>query len=150
MAADDVDQTIADAVGAGMYARDYACQALGIALQSIGPGRATMTMSVRGDMVNGHDICHGGMIFTLADSCFAYACNSYNQNAVARHCTITFEKPARLGDVLTAIGREVHMGGRNGTYDIAVTDQDGAVVALFRGNSRTIEGEVVPGLVIEA
>lgn len=149
MAMDNVDQEIADAVGAGMYARDYASQTLGIALESIGPGRATMIMTVRGDMVNGHDICHGGLIFTLADSCFAYACNSYNRNAVARHCTITFEKSARRGDMLTATGREVYMGGRNGTYDITVTDQDGAVVALFRGNSRTIEGEVVPGLVIE-
>ena len=119
---------------------------LGITLDSIGPGEAVVRMTVAEDMVNGHDIAHGGFTFTLADTCFAYACNSYNRNTVAQHCAITFVKAAREGDVLTATGREVLRSGRSGAYDIVVTDQDGAVVALFRGNSRTIDGEVVPRL----
>ncbi|MDJ0947985.1 MAG: hydroxyphenylacetyl-CoA thioesterase PaaI [Alphaproteobacteria bacterium] len=143
-----VDQEIADQVGAGMYARDFAAQKMGIRLEAIGPGTAVVTMPVSDDMVNGHDIGHGGFTFTLADTCFAYACNSYNKNAVARHCEISFIKPTRRGDVLTATGREVHKAGRSGTYDITVTDQTGEVVALFRGHSRIVEGEVVPDLTI--
>lgn len=143
-----VGEEIAHKVGAGMYERDYAAQKLGIRLEAIGPGWAVMTMEVAGDMVNGHDIGHGGFIFALADTCFAYACNSYNRVTVAQHCDISFLKAARRGDVLTATGREAHRAGRNGVYDISVTDQDGEMVALFRGNSRTIEGEVVKDLVI--
>ncbi len=143
-----VDQEIAEQVGAGMYARDVAAQKMGISLEAIGPGTAVVRMTVRDDMVNGHDIGHGGFTFTLADTCFAYACNSYNQNAVARQCEIRFTKAARRGDVLTATGREVYHRGRSGVYDITVTDQTGDVVALVRGHSRTIEGEVVPDLVI--
>ena len=146
----DAAQRLAEAVGRGMYARDVAAQALGIALLEIRPGYARVSMSVRPDMVNGHDICHGGLIFTLADTAFAYSCNAYNRTAVAQHCTITFLAPARRGDVLTAEAVEQARSGRNGVYDIKVTNQKGEVVALFRGNSRVIEGEVVPGLAAAA
>jgi acyl-CoA thioesterase len=130
--------------GQAMYARDRAAQALGIALVEIRPGYARMRMTVRPDMVNGHDTCHGGLIFTLADAAFGYSCNSHNRNAVAQHCTITFLKPAKLGEVLTAEATEQTLGGRNGVYDIKVTNERGELVALFRGNSRVIAGEVVP------
>jgi acyl-CoA thioesterase len=143
-------QRLAEAVGRGMYARDVAAQALGIALLEIRPGYARMSMPVRPDMVNGHDICHGGLIFTLADTAFAYSCNAYNRTAVAQHCTITFLAPARRGDLLAAEAEERARSGRNGVYDIKVTNQKGEAVALFRGNSRVIEGEVVPGLAAHA
>jgi acyl-CoA thioesterase len=146
----DASQRLAEAVGRGMYARDDAARALGIALLEIRPGHARMSMPVRPDMVNGHDICHGGLIFTLADTAFAYSCNAYNRTTVAQHCTITFLAPARRGDLLTAEAEERARSGRNGVYDIRVTNQKGETVALFRGNSRTIEGEVVPGLAASA
>jgi len=136
-------QRIADAVGHGMYARDHAARALGITLEQIAPGRARMRMTVRQDMVNGHDLCHGGMTFTLADTAFAYACNSYNRSAVAASCHIVFTAPARRGDVLTAVAEEKSLEGRSGVYDIAVTDQNGRGVALFRGHSRRLESKVV-------
>ncbi|HYB55075.1 MAG TPA: hydroxyphenylacetyl-CoA thioesterase PaaI [Alphaproteobacteria bacterium] len=139
----DRAQRLADAVGRGMYARDRAAQALGIRLVEIGPGHALTRMTVRQDMVNGHDTCHGGLIFTLADAAFGYSCNSHNRNAVAQHCTITFLKPAKLGEVLTAEATEQTLGGRNGVSDIKVTNERGELVALFRGNSRVIAGEVV-------
>ncbi|HLI12535.1 MAG TPA: hydroxyphenylacetyl-CoA thioesterase PaaI [Alphaproteobacteria bacterium] len=141
----DEAQRVADEVGRAMYARDYAAQALGITLLAIGPGRARMAMTVRPDMVNGHDICHGGLIFTLADTAFAYACNAYNRNAVAQHCTITFLAPGHSGDRLTAEAVEQSLSGRNGVYDIRVVNQKGETVALFRGNSRQVTGEVVAG-----
>lgn len=140
----DTAERLAIAVGRSMYERDLASQALGIALAEIRPGYARMTMTVRPDMVNGHDLCHGGLIFMLADSTFAFSCNSYNRNAVAQHCTISFLKPARQGDRLTAEAAEQSLSGRSGVYDIKVTNQEGELVALFRGNSRTIAGEVVP------
>ncbi|HKO08748.1 MAG TPA: hydroxyphenylacetyl-CoA thioesterase PaaI [Alphaproteobacteria bacterium] len=140
----DRAQRLADAVGKGMYARDRAAQALGIRLVEIRPGHALTRMSVRQDMVNGHDTCHGGLIFTLADAALGYSCNSHNRNAVAQHCTITFLKPAKLGEVLTAEATEQTLGGRNGVYDIKVTNERGELVALFRGNSRVVAGEVVP------
>ena len=143
-------QRLSEAVGRGMYARDVAAQALGITLLEIRPGCARMSMPVRPDMVNGHDICHGGLIFTLADTAFAYSCNAYNRTTVAQHCTITFLASARRGDLLTAEAEEQARSGRNGVYDIKVTNQKGEVVALFRGNSRVIEGEVVPGLAAPA
>lgn len=137
---------VAQAVGTGMYERDRTAKALGIALEEIGPSRARMRMVVRDDMVNGHDICHGGLIFTLADTAFAYACNSHNLVTVAQHCTITFLAPAKKGDVLVATAHEHTKVGRNGVTDILVTREDGEVIAAFRGNSVTIKGEVVPGL----
>ncbi len=136
-------QRVAEAVGRIMYDRDACVLAMGIVLEEIRPGYARMTMTVRKDMTNGHQIGHGGMIFTLADACFAYACNAYNQIAVAAGCDITFPSPAKLGDRLTAVAEERHLKGRNGVYDVTVTNQDGEVVALFRGHSRRIQGQVV-------
>ena len=126
-----------------MYARDLASQSLGMKLLEIRPGFARMAMSVRPDMCNGHLICHGGLIFTLADSTFAFACNSYNHSTVALGCTIDFMAPAKAGDVLTATGEMRQQGSRTGLYDIAVTNQDGVSVALFRGKSYRIKGTVL-------
>jgi len=136
-------QALAEAVGREMYERDRAAQALGIALEEIRPGYARMRMTVRNDMVNGHDVCHGGLTFALADTAFAYACNSHNHVTVAQAATIEFLAPGKLGDTLTAIGEERHMRGRNGVYDIAVTNQRGEAIALFRGKSFRLTGHVV-------
>ena len=135
-------QQLAEAAAAAMYARDRASIALGMKLLEVGPGSASMKMPVREDMVNVHDTCHGGLIFTLADSTFAYACNSHNKNAVAVTCLIEYMRPACVGDVLTASGREQGLEGRNGVYDIRVENQNGELVALFRGKSMQIKGEV--------
>lgn len=132
-------------VGQAMWSRDNATNALGMQLISIAPGVATITMQVRSDMVNGHHICHGGLIFTLADSAFAYACNSYNLNTVASACHIDFLAPAREGDVLEATATERSTSGRTGVYDIEVKVQGGKLVALFRGKSYRIKGEVIAG-----
>ena len=113
-------------------------------LVSCEPGRAVVRMVVREAMLNGHDICHGGLIFTLADSTFAYACNSHNKVTVAAGCSIEFLKPAHLGDVLTCEGVEQVLQGRHGVYDMKVRNQKGEVVALFRGKSTSIQGTVVP------
>jgi acyl-CoA thioesterase len=148
--ADDVapphdPQTLAEAVGRAMFARDLASQALGMTLDLVGPGTATMTMTVRPDMCNGHRTCHGGLIFTLADSTFAFACNSYNHPAVALGCTIDFMTPAHQGDLLTAVARVRQQGSRTGVYDITVTNQAGREIALFRGKSYRIKGTVLDG-----
>lgn len=137
---------LAEAVGLAMYRRDQASQMLGITLDTIAPGRAQMTMRVRPDMCNGHGICHGGLIFTLADSTFAFACNSYNMNAVALGCTIDFMATARNGDALRAVGEMRQQGARTGLYDISVVNQDGHAIALFRGKSYRIQGDVLSGL----
>ena len=137
--ADELARLCADA----MWASDNASRALGMTICEIGPGRAKLTMTVREDMTNGHGMCHGGFIFTLADSAFAFACNSYNQNAVAQHCSVTFIRPGKLGDKLTAVAVERSRAGRSGIYDITVTGGDGKVVAEFRGHSRVIEGRLV-------
>jgi acyl-CoA thioesterase len=126
-----------------MYARDRASQSLGIKIDGVGPGRAELTMPVRADMFNGHAICHGGFIFALADSAFAYACNSYNVTTVASGCAIDFVAPAREGDVLTAKARERTVSGRTGVYDIEVRNQRGETIALFRGKSYRIKGHVI-------
>lgn len=143
-----IDQDIAEQVGAGMYARDRAAQTLGIDLVAIGPGRATMRLAVGEDMLNLHGACHGGFIFSLADTCFGYACNSYNQMSVGRQCEISYIKPAGVGDVLTGDAREVHRNRRNTIYDVTVTNHDGEVVALLRGHARILEGEVVPNVTV--
>ena len=109
----------------------------------VAPGRAEVTMEVRADMLNGHAICHGGFIFTLADSAFAYACNSYNLSTVASGCAIDFVAPAREGDVLTARAAERSAAGRTGVYDIEVVNQRGETIALFRGKSYRIKGHVI-------
>lgn len=142
----DTAQRIAAAVGENMYPRDHAARALGIKLLEIRPGFARMSMEVRPDMLNGHDICHGGLIFTLADTAFAYACNSGNRVTVAQHCAVTFLAPARRGDVLTATAKERHRAGRTGFTDIDVTDQTGRLIAVFRGHSYQLNGEVVPNI----
>jgi acyl-CoA thioesterase len=132
-------------VAAAMYARDRASQAMGMRIDGVGPGHARLTMSVRADMLNGHAICHGGFIFTLADSAFAFACNSYNHNTVASGCAIDFVAPAREGDVLCATATERSVSGRTGVYDIEVANQRGETIALFRGKSYRISGNVVDG-----
>ena len=136
-------QALAERVAAGMYSRDRASQALGMRIAAVGPGHAELVMTVRGDMLNGHAICHGGFIFSLADSAFAFACNSYNQSTVASGCAIDFVAPAREGDALTAIAQERSVSGRTGVYDIEVKNQRGETVALFRGKSYRIKGHVI-------
>lgn len=131
-------QEIAEKCSAVMLANDAASQGLGINIQAIEPGKAVLSMTVDETMLNGHKTCHGGFIFTLADSAFALACNSYNKTAVAAACDISFVRPAHAGNVLTADAREVHKAGRNGIYDIRITDQDNQTIALFRGKSRII------------
>ncbi|MDP2001110.1 MAG: hydroxyphenylacetyl-CoA thioesterase PaaI [Rhodoferax sp.] len=136
-------------VGQAMWSRDNATKALGMEMTAIAPGTATITMKVRPDMVNGHHICHGGLIFTLADSAFAYACNSYNLNTVASACHIDFLAPVREGDVLEATATERSASGRTGVYDIEVKVRGGKQVALFRGKSYRIKGEVIASLAQE-
>lgn len=123
-----------------MWQRDDASRWLGLSLDSIGPGTARLSMTVEKHHMNGHRTCHGGFMFTLADSAFAFACNSYNKLAVAQHNTVTFVAPGKLGDVLTAVAREVVRYGRSGIYDVRVVNQDGKLIAEFRGNSRVLEG----------
>ena len=128
-----------------MYAADAASrETMGIELLACEPGRALMRMTVRALHLNGHQICHGGFIFTLADSTFAFACNSRNHNTVAAGCSIEFLRPAHEGDVLTAEGVEQTLSGRHGIYDIRVSNQKGQAVALFRGKSTQISGTVIP------
>ncbi len=136
-------QALAERVAAAMWARDIASQALAMRIVRVGPGHAELSMAVRADMLNGHAICHGGFIFTLCDSAFAYACNSYNVNTVASGCGIDFLAPAREHDVLTAIAQERSAAGRTGVYDIEVSNQRGEPVALFRGKSYRIKGHVI-------
>jgi acyl-CoA thioesterase len=136
-------QSLAERVATEMFARDQASQALGMRIVRVGPGRAELTMRIRADMLNGHAICHGGFIFTLADSTFAFACNSANMATVASGCSIDFVAPARENDVLTAVGVERSLSGRTGVYDIEVKNQNGETVALFRGKSHRIKGQIV-------
>jgi acyl-CoA thioesterase len=136
---DDLARACADA----MWAEDDASQGLGMEIVDVGPGRATLTMTVQPHMVNGQRIAHGGFIFLLADSTFAFACNARNERTVAAQCDITFIKPGKLGDRLTATAREVSRSGRSGIYDIRVTADD-VVIAEFRGHSRTIGGTWLP------
>src|SRR5438046_7206780 len=126
-------QVLAERGPAEMYARDRASQSLGMKLGKVGPGHAELDMSVRPDMLNGHAICHGGFIFALADSAFAFACNSYNLTTVASGCAIDFIAPARAGDMLTAKARERSVSGRTGVYDIEVRNQRRETVARVRG-----------------
>jgi len=136
MTEEEIARRSADA----MWARDDASKWLGANLDSVGPGTASLSMTVEKHHTNGHDICHGGFIFTLADSAFAFACNSYNQIAVAQHNTISFIAPGARGDRLTADAREISRTGRSGLYDVRVTNQDGRLIAEFRGASRVVKG----------
>lgn len=131
---------VAHRVRDGMWARDRACQALGMRIVDVTPGRARLTMTVREDMLNGHQLCHGGFITTLADSAFAYACNSYDELTVASGLSIDFLAPARLGETLSASAHEVSKAGRTGVYDVEVCNQDGLRIAVFRGRSHTFRG----------
>ena len=133
--ADAVAQASADA----MWAGDKASAGLGMELVAVGPGYATMALTVTDAMTNGHGIAHGGFIFTLADSAFAFACNSRGDKAVAQHCSITFVRPGRLGERLVATAHEVAVEGRSGLYDVNVSAGDDTV-AEFRGHSRTVGG----------
>lgn len=121
-----------------MWETDTASQGLGIELLEVGPGFSRLALTVRQDMVNGHGILHGGFAFALCDSAFAFACNAYNEVAVAAGCEITFTAPGRLGDRLTAECREQFRKGRSGVYDTSLTNQDGTLIALFRGKSRSL------------
>jgi acyl-CoA thioesterase len=135
-------QALAELAGKTMYERDPASQALGMRLDEIRPGYARMSMPVRGDMLNGHGSCHGGYIFMLADSAFAFACNSHNFNTVGAGCTIDYLAPAREGDLLSAEGVEQALLGKTGVYDITVTNQEGRKIALLRGKSHRVPGHV--------
>jgi acyl-CoA thioesterase len=137
-------QRMAERVATAMFARDVASQSLGMEVKEVRPGYARLTLFVRANMLNGHGICHGGIVFSLADSAFAFACNSRNQSTVASGCSIDFLAPARSGDELTAEAMERALLGRIGIYDVTVTNQDGKTVALFRGQSYRVTGEVVP------
>ena len=134
---------LAAEVARRMWGGDRATQALGMELLEVRAGYARLRMPVRRDMTNGHGICHGGFMFLLADSTFAFACNSHNQRAVAASAEIHFIASAHEGDVLTAEGVEQHLAGRSGVYDMRVTDQSGRLIALFRGKSATIKGQFV-------
>jgi acyl-CoA thioesterase len=140
---DDLARACADA----MWQEDDASKGLGMEIIEVRPGQATMAMTVQPHMVNGQRIAHGGFIFLLADSTFAFACNSHNERAVAAQCNISFIKPGKLGDRLVATAREISRTGRSGIYDISVTVDD-TVIAEFRGHSRTIGGVWLPGVEI--
>jgi acyl-CoA thioesterase len=141
-------QEMAQACAQAMWARDFASQSLGMTLARVAPGEADITMPVSAAMIQGHGTCHGGYLFTLADSAFAFACNSYNANTVAQQCSITYLAPARQGDVLTARAVELSRSGRSGVYDVRIMDQSGRLIALFRGHARTVKGEHLPGATV--
>ena len=134
-------QQLADKVREGMFRNDRATQWLGMQVLQVTPGAAVLQMTVRDQMLNGHDICHGGLITTLADSAFAYACNSYNELTVASGFAVDLLAPGRRGDVLTARCHEVSRAGRTGVYDCEVVNQHGQRVAVFRGRSYTVKGK---------
>jgi acyl-CoA thioesterase len=147
MTADDPErQRFCETVGAGMYETDRAAQALGIRLEEIRRGYARTAMTVAETMLNSQGTCHGGLIFTLADSAFGYACNAENKATVALACSISYTSAVRSGERLVAVAEERLRNARTGTYDITVTGADGRTVALFRGSSYQIRGETVPGL----
>lgn len=142
-------QQIADAARDAMWAGDRASKALGLRVLAVGPGSATLAMTVREDMLNGHDVCHGGLVATLADSAFAYACNAHNEVTLASGFDINLLAAARLGDVLTATCHEVLRSGRTGVYDAEVSNQHGQRVAVFRGRSYSAKGKpLVEGLAV--
>ncbi|WP_126444595.1 hydroxyphenylacetyl-CoA thioesterase PaaI [Sulfuricystis multivorans] len=135
-------QRIAEKVAEIMWADDHAARGLGIEIVAVGPGAATLKMAVRPDMVNGHGSCHGAFIFAVADATFAYACNSDNQRTVASGADIDFLAPAMMGEVLTATAIRRQQGGRSGLYDVEVVNQDGRLIALFRGRAVRVKGHI--------
>jgi acyl-CoA thioesterase len=130
---------------AAMWAEDKATQGLGMELVAVAAGRATIAMTVTDAMTNGHGTCHGGFIFTLADSAFAFACNSHGPRSVAQHCSISYIAPGRLGMRLVAEAIERQRGERSGITDVTVRDEAGAIIAEFRGHSRTVPGSLLEG-----
>ena len=136
-------QVLAQASAAAMWQDDRASQSLGMTIDEIAPGRARLSMAISAMMINGHGTCHGGYIFLLADSAFAFACNSHNHVSVAQSCTISFVKPAREGDVLVAEAVEFSRPGRSGLTDVTVRNQHGEDIAFFRGQSRSLGGAVI-------
>ncbi len=139
----EAGDALARRVAEAMYARDRAAQTLGIEVVATSIGYAKCSMTVREDMLNGHDICHGGILFALADTAFAYACNSRNERTVALTASISFAAPARAGERLSAIAEERAAGGRTGTYDVTVSAPDGSPIALFRGTAYRVSGALV-------
>ncbi len=137
------EQSIAERAVRALFDGDRASQMLGMTIESCGPGTASVSMPVRADMVNGHGICHGGLVFALADSAFAFACNSHGDNTVAAGAAIEFLAPAREGDQLTASAHQRWRTGRSGIYEIEVLNQRGEAVALFRGRSHQIAGRLI-------
>jgi acyl-CoA thioesterase len=137
-------QALAEACAKAMWTNDRASQGLGMSLDKVAPGEATISMTVTAAMCNGLGDCHGGYLFTLADSAFAFACNTYNQYAVAQHAAITFIAPAHADERLTARAREVSREGRGGVYDVSVANSAGKTIAEFRGHSRTVKGVHLP------
>ncbi len=135
-------QALAQARADSMWRDDRASKALGMIIQRIGAGEAVLAMTARPDMTNGHGICHGGFIFTPADSTFALACNTYGQRAVAQQRAVTFIRPVHTGEALTAHAVERSKAGRGGIYDVTVRDSTNVVIAEFRGHSRTIAGDL--------
>lgn len=135
-------QSVAEGSARAMYAQDHASQALGMCILEVRPGYARLSMTVREDMVNGHKLCHGGLIFTLADSAFAFACNTYNSVTVASAASVEFLLSARLGDELTATAEERSRSKRTGVYDVIVRNKQGESVALFRGRSHELGGSI--------
>lgn len=138
------EDALARACADSMWADDMASQSLGIVMEEIRLGYARLSMRVRDDMLNGQKIAHGGFIFTLADSAFAFACNGRNQFTVAQHCAVTFLAPGFESDTLTAIAQERHFAGRSGIYDVTITNQNDKTIAEFRGHSRSVKGQHIP------
>lgn len=136
------EQQRAEKCAEAMWADDHASQATGMVMTEVSPGKASFKLKVENRHANGHGICHGGIIFTLADTAFAFACNSYNQSTVAQHNSIIYSNPAQIGDVLIADAVEVERAGRSGIYDVRVSNQENKTIALFRGLSRTIKGQL--------
>lgn len=143
-------QEMAELTAAAMFASDVASRGLDMQIQHVAEGMATLSMRIKPSMLNGHQTCHGGYLFTLADSAFAFACNSRNQVTVAAGCSIEFLLPGREGDVITVTATEQSLSGRTGIYDARLINQHGQLIALFRGKSHKLNGEVVPGLTLLA
>lgn len=140
---DTSPQQLAERCAEAMFARDQASQRLGMQIESVAPGRAVLSMTITEDMIQGHGFCHGGYLFTLADSTFAFSCNTYDKATVASGCNIDYMFGAEAGEILTATGEERSRGRRTGVYDITLTNQDGRTVALFRGKSYQVSGPVI-------
>lgn len=136
-------EDIASKSASAMWADDHASRHLGMEIVSIGPGRATMAMTVKEHMTNGHGTCHGGYLFLLADSAFAFACNSHGQRTVAQHCSVTFVSPGKIGMRLIADAQERQRAERSGITDVTVRDEAGTIIAEFRGHSRTVPGSLI-------